>query len=155
MQTDRRIDGRTDRHDQPIIFILMHFVQRTHNKQDCMGWCKARMTYGPTIRSDRISATTPYMMGCEEHLWEVSVLQRVQLSNFVIRHDYRRYQVNWHPVCNGRSAKLTSQSNLIQLIYLCDWQQPNKNNCSQALKTTVGDITTYTNYVRDFEIRLN
>jgi hypothetical protein len=37
----------------------------------------ARMT------SDRISATTTYVMQREEHLWNVSVLQRVHLPNLV------------------------------------------------------------------------
>jgi hypothetical protein len=33
---------------------------------------------------DRISATMTYVILCEEHLWNVSVLQIARLSNLVI-----------------------------------------------------------------------
>jgi hypothetical protein len=37
-----------------------------------------------TLTSDHIGATITYMMWCEEHLWNVSVLERVHLYNLVI-----------------------------------------------------------------------
>jgi hypothetical protein len=51
-----------------------HFVQE--RPKVTVGIC-ARMTL------DHINATTTYMMWCEEHLWNVSVLQRVHLSNLI------------------------------------------------------------------------
>jgi hypothetical protein len=42
----------------------------------------ARIIKG-TMTLEYISATITYMMQCEECLWNVSVLQRVHLSNFV------------------------------------------------------------------------
>jgi hypothetical protein len=45
---------------------------------DCIS---ARMTQDATITSDHISTKTTYVMWREEHLWNVSVLERVHLSN--------------------------------------------------------------------------
>jgi hypothetical protein len=45
----------------------------------------ARMTSDTTMTLDRISATTTYVMWCEEHLCNVGALQRVDISNLVTR----------------------------------------------------------------------
>jgi hypothetical protein len=44
----------------------------------------ARMAKDATMTSDHISATITYVMWCETHLWNVSVLQRVHHTNLVI-----------------------------------------------------------------------
>jgi hypothetical protein len=44
---------------------------------------RARMTKGTTMALDRISATVTYMMWREEHLWNVSALQRLHISTLV------------------------------------------------------------------------
>jgi hypothetical protein len=45
----------------------------------------ARMTEGATMTSDHISATMICMTWCKEHLWKVSVLHIVHLSNLVLK----------------------------------------------------------------------
>jgi hypothetical protein len=37
-----------------------------------------------TITSDNISATMTHVMWREEHLWNITVLQRVNISSFVV-----------------------------------------------------------------------
>jgi hypothetical protein len=44
----------------------------------------ARTGQDATMNRDRISATTTYVMWCEERLWNVGVLQGVRLSNLVL-----------------------------------------------------------------------
>jgi hypothetical protein len=48
----------------------------------------AEMAQDATITSDRIIATATYEMWSEEHLWNVSVLQRVHLSNLKLAVGY-------------------------------------------------------------------
>jgi hypothetical protein len=51
----------------------------------CMIWDgSARMTFDAAMTSDHISARTTYVMWREEHLWNVTILQRVHLSNVVL-----------------------------------------------------------------------
>jgi hypothetical protein len=55
-----------------------------YGRSTCMTWddTGARMTQDATV-TDHISATTTYMIWCEEHSWCVNVLQKVHLYNLV------------------------------------------------------------------------
>jgi hypothetical protein len=44
----------------------------------------AAVTYGATMLSDHIIATITEVIWSEEHLWNVSVLQRVHISDLVM-----------------------------------------------------------------------
>jgi hypothetical protein len=48
------------------------------------GHISARVTLDAVMTSDRSSATTTYAMLREEHLWNISILQRVHIPNLVI-----------------------------------------------------------------------
>jgi hypothetical protein len=45
----------------------------------------ARMVYGATMISYHFISSMTYLMWREEHLWNVSALQRVHLSNLIIK----------------------------------------------------------------------
>jgi hypothetical protein len=74
----------------------------------------ARMTQDATVTLDLSSAAVTYVMWHEDHLWHVSVLQRIQLNNFVSFCDRSGRTVHLHSFGQFLSILISDEVTCLQ-----------------------------------------